>query len=153
LRLAEQPSLRDALLADPGLLATAPDEFIRVDPSVAGLWRTAAHDLEVGGCPIGRGEKVLLLWGAANRDPKAFDSPDEVRLDRRPNRHLSFGDGVHRCLGAALARAEILAVLERLLAAPALELDRSVPIERVSGSVPVIHKLPLRVGPSAGVNA
>ena len=145
LRLVEQPSLREAMLADPGLLATAPDEFIRVDPSVAGLWRTAAHDLEVGGCPIGRGEKVLLLWGAANRDPEAFEAPDEVRLDRRPNRHLSFGDGVHRCLGAALARAEILAVLQRLLAAPPLELDPSEPIERVSGSVPVIHKLPLRV--------
>lgn len=145
-RLATQPGLRQAMLDDPGLLDTAPDEFIRIDPAAPGLWRTAGHDMEVGGCPISRGEKVMLLWGAANRDPEAFPDPDEVHLERRPNRHLSFGDGVHRCLGAALARAEVLAVLTELLAAPPLELDPAEPVERVAGVVPVIHRMVLRPG-------
>ncbi|ODU04419.1 MAG: hypothetical protein ABS81_10225 [Pseudonocardia sp. SCN 72-86] len=145
-RLATQPELRAALTAQPELLATAPDEFIRIDAAAPGLWRTAGEDREVGGCPIKRGDKVLLMWGAANRDPAAFEGPDEVRLDRKPNRHMSFGEGVHRCLGSALARAEITAVLAELMAAPALVRDESVPVERIAGAVPVITKLVLRPG-------
>ncbi|MXZ31221.1 MAG: cytochrome P450 [Acidimicrobiia bacterium] len=67
------------------------------------------------GCPIPAGETVFLLWGSANRDPEAFERPDDVLLDRRPNRHLTFGVGGHRCLGAHLARVEMRVVLDEAL--------------------------------------
>jgi cytochrome P450 len=145
LRLSAQPELREQLLADPAAVGTAVDEFLRIDSSVAAIWRTAAADVEVGGCPIGRGEKVVLLFTAANRDPRQFADPDQVEPRRHPNRHLAFGVGVHRCLGAALARAEIRALLEALLRHPAIIVDPSVPVERTAGPVPSVHHLQMTV--------
>ena len=96
-------------------LPPAVDEFLRFEAPVQGFARTVTRDVTVGGCPIPAGETVFLLWGSANRDPEAFDRPDEMVLDRRPNRHLTFGVGGHRCLGAHLARVEMRVVLAETL--------------------------------------
>jgi cytochrome P450 len=144
-RLSEQPELREQLLAAPAIVAKAVEEFLRIDSSVAGIWRTAGQDTTVGGCPVARGDKVLLLFGAANRDERQFEQPDTVNLTRHPNHHVAFGAGVHRCLGAALARAEIAALLEALLRHPVLRVDRSRPIERAAGPVPAMHHMFMQV--------
>ena len=102
------PPIRD-------LLPAAVDEFLRFEAPVQGFARTVTRDIEIGDCPIAAGETVFLLWGSANRDPDAFDRPDEMVLDRRPNRHLTFGVGGHRCLGSHLARVEMRVVLAEAL--------------------------------------
>ena len=115
LYLDQHPDERRRLAADPGLLPPAVDEFLRFEAPVQGFARTVTRDIEIGGCPIAAGETVFLLWGSANRDPEAFDRADEMVLDRHPNRHLTFGVGGHRCLGAHLARVEMRVVLEEAL--------------------------------------
>lgn len=116
LYLEQHPDARRRLAAGPGLLPAAVDEFLRFEAPVQGFARTVTRDVEIGGCPIPAGATVFLLWGSANRDPEAFDRPDEMVLDRRPNRHLTFGVGGHRCLGAHLARVEMRVVLTEALA-------------------------------------
>ena len=81
------------------------------------MGRITVADTEMHGCPVNRGERVLLPFGAANRDPDVFDDPDEVVIDRRRNRHLTFGSGAHRCLGSNLARLELRVALEEWLRA------------------------------------
>ena len=106
---------RRRLAADADLLPAAVDEFLRFEAPVQGFARTVTRDITIGDCPIAAGETVFLLWGSANRDPEAFDRPDEMVLDRRPNRHLTFGVGGHRCLGSHLARVEMRVVLAEAL--------------------------------------
>jgi cytochrome P450 len=114
--LATYPEDRDRILADPKLLDTAVEEFLRVYAPVT-VGRITAADIEVHGCPVNRGERILLPFGAANRDPDVFDDPDQVVIDRRRNRHLTFGSGAHRCLGSNLARLELRIALEEWLRA------------------------------------
>lgn len=104
-----------ALVDDPSLVPNAVEEALRFDGPVSGHRRTAAIDTEVGGVPIPAGSRLVLLFGSADRDPEHFPDPD--RLDvRRENsvEHLSFGKGVHFCLGAPLARMEMRISLELL---------------------------------------
>jgi cytochrome P450 len=77
--------------------------------------RTLSADVEIHGQKLRAGERVLLLWGAANRDPTQFPEPDRFVPDRHPNRHFTFGAGPHRCIGADLARMEIKVALRHLL--------------------------------------
>ncbi|GAC1325399.1 MAG: cytochrome P450 [Chloroflexota bacterium] len=149
LRLAKDRALRDKLREHPELHEGAVEEFLRIDSSVLGLWRTVGRDTTLGGCPMERGDKALLLFGAANRDGRQFERPNEVVPERKPNHHVAFGAGVHRCLGAPLARAELRATLEALLAAPAFVVDRSKPIHRASGAVAAMHSLYLARADSA----
>lgn len=113
--LHRNPAERDRLIADPGLLPTAVDEFLRVLAPVQFMSRTATRDVELGGQRIAAGERVMLAFAAANRDPAAFDRPAEMRLDRSPNRHVAFGSGVHRCVGAHLAKVEAVVMLDEIL--------------------------------------
>lgn len=115
LYLEGHPDERRRLAADPSLLPAAVDEFLRFEAPVQGFARTVTRDIRIGGCPIAAGETVFLLWGSANRDPEAFERPDEMLLDRQPNRHLTFGVGGHRCLGSHLARVEMRVVLSETL--------------------------------------
>jgi cytochrome P450 len=85
-------------------------------PPFHALARYVKQDCEVGGQPIKQGERVLFVLGAANGDERAFDNPQVVDIDRQPNRHLTFGTGVHRCLGSNYARSEVRIALNRLLA-------------------------------------
>jgi cytochrome P450 len=108
-RLIERPALVEQLRADPALVASAVEEFLRFDSPVQGLFRTNAEPCSVRGVEIPARTKLQVLFAAANRDPRVWDAPDEIRLDRhRPGGrpHLAFGWGVHHCIGAPLARRE-----------------------------------------------
>lgn len=94
---------------------TAVEELLRYDGPVQLTQRIALADLIVDGITIPAGELIVLLVGAANRDPEVFDEPDQLNLARNPNHHLAFSTGIHACLGAALARMETAVVLEQLL--------------------------------------
>ena len=94
---------------------TAIEELLRYDAPVQGFARTVTRDGAIAGQPIAAGETVFMLWATANRDEAAFRDPERVVLDRTPNRHMTFGIGAHRCLGADLARTEIRIMLEQVL--------------------------------------
>jgi cytochrome P450 len=123
--LDRHPDARRRLIDEPELLPTATEEFLRYFCPQQMLARTATRDIEVGGQLIGEGERVMLSWAAANRDATAFEDPDEVRLDRSPNRHTTFGLGLHRCLGSNIARLEFGIMLSELLRRlPDFRIDR-----------------------------
>lgn len=115
---------RRRLIDEPELVTRAVEEFLRYEAPQFSLARTATRDVEIGGRQIKAGDRILLVWASGNRDADVFENPDDVVLDRFPNRHLTFGLGGHRCLGSTLARRQIkvalLAVLRRL---PDYEVD------------------------------
>ncbi|ADT97835.1 cytochrome P450 [Mycolicibacterium gilvum] len=113
--LATHPAERDRLIAEPDLLARAVEEFIRFAGSIHGIPRTVAKEVELSGCTFSLGESVIVNYASANRDEEQFPEADRCILDRRENRHLGFGAGVHRCLGSNLARLEFQVGLERVL--------------------------------------
>jgi cytochrome P450 len=113
--LFDHPHQRERLVAEPDLVDTAVEEFLRYDGSAKAMMRVVAEPTELGGCSMEPGEAVFLTILAANRDPRVFDRADELLLDRSPNPHLSFGHGVHFCLGASLARLEARIALPRLV--------------------------------------
>jgi cytochrome P450 len=119
LYLLDHPDRWEALRTDPNLLDTAIEEVVRWSTPVQATARTVTEDLEVAGCPMAAGDRVLLLWGSANHDERQFANPDDFVLDRSPNPHVGFGFGPHRCPGAPLAkvmlRISLEAVTERLV--------------------------------------
>jgi cytochrome P450 len=115
IRLAERPDLRSTLEANPPLLPSAIEEFLRIDAPSAGSVRTVQRDMVVGGTQLKEGDRVWLLIAGANRDPREYESPDELDIGRVQARHLSFGYGAHYCLGVHLARLELRVALEELL--------------------------------------
>lgn len=104
-----------ALKDDPSLLPSATEEFIRLVGPFQMVQRIATRDLDFKGKALKQGQLVLAHLGAGNRDPEAFERPDELDIKRNPNRHLGFGHGVHACLGAPFARSEVPIVLELFL--------------------------------------
>jgi len=106
LALLRNPGALDELRADPELLPSAVNELVRYDCPVQMVTRWAYQDDVLRGRGIQEGDNVVLVLGSANRDPRVFADPDGLRLRRRSGRHCGFGGGVHRCLGAALARVE-----------------------------------------------
>ncbi|WP_433336494.1 cytochrome P450 [Spirillospora sp. CA-294931] len=106
LALIRHPEERERLRADPSLADSAVEELLRFDPPTQMSRRTALEDAEVGGQAIAAGEQVVIMRGAANRDPAAFADPERLDLGRKENRHLAFDGGIHFCLGAPLARME-----------------------------------------------
>jgi cytochrome P450 len=115
LYLGRNPGPRKHLSAEPELIPTAVEEFLRVFAPVTGIGRMAAEDCELAGRTIRRGEPVLMLYPSANRDERAFPNADDIVLDRQPNRHVTFSAGVHRCPGSNFARMEFRIVLEEIL--------------------------------------
>jgi cytochrome P450 len=114
--LFEHPGERERLTADLGLLPTALEEMLRWTSPVIYMRRTATADTELGGKQIEAGQKVVLYYGAANRDPRAFDEPERFDVTRTPNDHVAFGGGgQHFCLGAQVARVEIETMFRQLL--------------------------------------
>ena len=114
LHLAQHPEQRAQLFGDAdGLAHTAVNELLRVVSPVQVFGRNAAHDVDMYGETIPAGDVVLLAYGAANHDPRAFEHPERCILDRHPNRHVAFGHGRHLCLGANLARLELTIMIER----------------------------------------
>lgn len=112
--LARNPEQYQLLRANPELIGAAVEELLRYTSPLQNLYRTAVRDYAIDGITIPAGARVLVSYGAANRDPRVFDAPDEYRADRNPKQHLAFGHGPHLCLGAALARMEAQAVLREL---------------------------------------
>lgn len=94
------------LVADPALALKATEEVLRFEPSLLATYRTAFNDVEVGGKTILAGQRILTLLSAGNRDPEMFDDPDSFEIERDGKKHLSFGGGIHFCVGAELARLE-----------------------------------------------
>ncbi|CAB4578586.1 unannotated protein [freshwater metagenome] len=113
--LASHPADRRRLVAEPDLMPTAIEEFLRAYSPVT-MARRLLEDVEYKGCPMKAGERVLMNFPGANRDPEVFDRPDEVILDRAINRHVAFGAGIHRCAGSNLARMELRVSIETWLA-------------------------------------
>ncbi len=113
--LAQHPEHRRQLRDDPELWPSAIEELLRAYAPVT-MARIVAHDTEFQGCPMHAGDRVLMSFPAANRDPRQFERPDEVILDREHNRHVAFGAGIHRCAGSNLARLELRVALQTFLA-------------------------------------
>ena len=102
--LHDHPHEKARLMENPELLRVAREEFVRYVSPIHALARNATRDVQIGNQTIHQGERVLLAWSSANRDPAIFENPEEIVLDRYPNRHIAFGAGVHRCIGSFLAR-------------------------------------------------
>ena len=113
--LAERPEVWKACRENRDLVPVALEETLRFDSPVQNLGRETTRDVEVRGVVIPRGSRVMVSFGAGNRDPERFEDPNEYRLDRQDDRHLAFGQGRHFCLGAGLARLEGQVVLNALL--------------------------------------
>ncbi|MER7211220.1 cytochrome P450 [Streptosporangium sp. NPDC000239] len=121
--LFRNPAELERLRADHGLLPTAIEELMRWDTPLQMFERWVLEDISVGGVDIPRGAEVALLFGSANRDPEVFADPDRLDLGRTENPHISFGAGIHFCLGAPLARIELAESFGALLRlAPRMEL-------------------------------
>ena len=149
LALIDHPDQAARLREDPALWDTAVEEMLRWGSSIHNFRRTATCDTEVRGVPIQKGEKVVLYYASANRDEEVFADPHKFDIARAPNDHVTFGGGgVHFCLGASLARAEIQAtmrqVVERL---PDIELAET-PTRLRSDFVNGIKKMPVRFTPT-----
>jgi cytochrome P450 len=115
IHLSRHPADRQRLLREPDLIDSAVEEFLRVYPPARTHSRIVARDVEFGGCQMHKGEKLLLSEVSANRDESEFPDADEFLVDRFPNRHVSFGMGLHRCPGSHLARLEVRTLLSKVL--------------------------------------
>jgi cytochrome P450 len=147
-QLATDQVLQSQLRAEPELVTPFIEEMLRLESPFRYHLRHAPHDTELLGTPVPAGATVLLMWGAANRDPAVYERPDDVVLDRAsPRHHLGFGRGIHLCVGAPLARLEAEVVLRCLLANTAnFALDASDPPERENSlMVRRFRRLPLAV--------
>ena len=112
--MAQHPEHRKQLRDNPDLWPTAIEELLRVYAPVT-MARIVDHDVDYNGCPMKAGDRVLMPFPAANRDPRVFENPDQVILDREHNRHVAFGSGIHRCAGSNLARLEVRVALQTWL--------------------------------------
>jgi cytochrome P450 len=115
LALLQHPNQMEQLKREPTMIQSAVEEVIRYDSAIQMLTRIATDNLEIGNQTIKAGEKIVLCLGAANRDPAQFPNPDELNINREQNHHLAFADGIHYCLGAALARAESQVAINTLI--------------------------------------
>jgi cytochrome P450 len=147
--LAKHPDQRRMLIEQPDVLPSAIEEMLRWETPVPGVARVAIQDVEVGGCPICRGERISPLLGAANTDPAEFDDPDVVDFARNPNRHRAFGGGPHRCLGSHLARLELrVALREFHRRIPDYEIPPGVQLKYTTG-LRSVEALPLTFAAAA----
>jgi cytochrome P450 len=141
--LAEHPHDQQRLRDDPSLIPAAVEEFLRAY-AVVNTTRYAARDVELAGVLIRKGDNVTCSTILASRDPREFDRPDEVILDRSPNLHNAFSYGPHRCIGSHLARRELVIGLEEWLkVVPPFRLKDSGPLHAHGGGVFGLEALPL----------
>src|SRR6185312_5110155 len=127
------------------LIPQAVEELLRFDAPFQWFTRVATHDTEIRGVPIPGGGRVVLVWGSANRDERRWLQPDELLVRRERQRHVAFGEGVHHCLGAPLARMEARVVLEQALPAMADYQPTGVVERRFTPSERTIVSLPTAV--------
>lgn len=147
LMLAKDQDLQQRLRDNPALIPKLIEESLRLESPFRHHMRIAQHDADLCGVTIPKGATMLMMWGAANRDPAMFERPETIDLDR-PRRHVGFGSGIHVCLGNTLARLEARVVIEALLAATReFQIDDRSPPEWVPslavrrlGSLPLVLK-------------
>lgn len=114
--LATRPDIQEQVRDNPDLMAAFLEEVLRYEPPFRGHYRHVVNDTTLAGVDLAAGSRLVLLWGAANRDPAHFDDPNTFRLDRPGGKgHIAFGKGAHFCVGAALARLEARIVIGQLL--------------------------------------
>ena len=141
--LATHPTDRKRMVQDPDVMSLAVEELLRAYSPVT-MARIVTTDVEYAGCPMKEGDKILMNFPAANRDPEVFDHPDEVVLDRAHNRHVAFGSGIHRCAGSNLARMELRVALEEWLRRiPEFSLDDAANVTWAGGQVRGPRQLPV----------
>jgi 4-methoxybenzoate monooxygenase (O-demethylating) len=145
--LATHPDQWTALRADPTLARAAFDEALRYDSPVQTFFRTTTRDVDVDGARIPAGEKVLLLLGAANRDPRRWERPERFDISRRSGGHLGFGMGVHGCLGTAVARLQGEALLGELARRVSTVELAGEPVRRLSNTLRGYDRLPVHLTP------
>jgi cytochrome P450 len=139
----------ERLRVDPSLIKAGVEELLRYYPPVQLTGRIPLEDMEIGGLHIRRGQQVVALVGAANRDPGQFPDPDRLDLSRVPNRHMAFGGGIHHCLGAALARAEGQVAISSLVRrAKRIELLTDQPAWKATITLRGLAALPVALEPS-----
>ena len=127
--LARFPEQFARLRADPSLARAAFEEAVRYESPVQTFFRTTTRQVEIGGVSVGEGEKVLMFLGAANRDPRHWERPNDYDISRRIVGHVGFGSGIHQCIGQLLARLEGECVLSAL-ARKAVSIEITGPIRR-----------------------
>ena len=127
LHLARYPDQRDRIRDEPSVIPGAIEELLRFDAPIQALARTATREVALHDTVIPSGARVALVWASANRDERRWDDPDRLDIARPVQRHVSFGDGIHHCLGAPLARLEASLVFE--------ELFKRIPEYAVSGPI------------------
>jgi hypothetical protein len=143
--LARNPADRRRLAAEPGLMTTAVEEFLRAYAPVT-MARLVAQDFDFEGRRMKEGEWLLLPFPAANRDPEFFPDADKVRIDRVENRHAAFGLGIHRCIGSNLARMELRVALEEWMRRyPEFELTDATKVSWSAGQVRGPRTIPVRI--------
>jgi cytochrome P450 family 142 subfamily A polypeptide 1 len=149
--LIENPGERRKLIDDPSRIPAAVEEMLRLTSPVRSFGRTATQDTELRGVQILKGQKVLIVYPAANRDPEEFPEPDRFDVSRNPH-HLSFGIGSHFCLGANLARMEMRVAFEEVLRRlPDMEYSDGGPVLKPSALVRSCMQMRVRFTPEATV--
>ncbi len=142
--LAQHPDDAQRLRDDASLMDPMIEDAVRFSSPSTYLRRQVVKDTELGGTALKVGDQVLIAFGAANRDPSRFENPDEIRTDRKPNPHLGFGAGNHRCVGSFFAKLEMRVALEEIFARySSLRLDPERPIQTASGLNQGISFLPI----------
>jgi cytochrome P450 len=146
--LMENPGELARLRADPSLVPTAVDEFLRFDSPIQNAIRVAGEPIEINDIKIRKGRSVMLLLGCANRDERAFVEPDRLDVGRRDNPHLGFGGGLHHCVGMAVARLMGELVFDRLIRRCASIEPDGAGLRRPHGSLRAFEHLPIAVTPA-----
>lgn len=145
-RLARHPDQWEELIANPELVPAAVNESLRIDSVIRAFARVARCDVEVGGIRVPEGERVLVIYGSANRDERHYPEPDVFDITRDARDHLAFGHGVHACAGAALARIEMEALLRAIIEQVGT-LDAGAPTGANNNTLYGFARLPLSLEP------
>jgi 4-methoxybenzoate monooxygenase (O-demethylating) len=145
--MARYPRQWSVLRENPNLIRGAFEEVLRFEAPVQSFFRTTTRDVEVGGVRLADGQKVLLLFAAANRDPRRWDNPDTFDVTRRAAGHMTFGTGIHGCVGQAVARLETEAILTALARRVASFELTGEPERRLNNTLRGFDRMPLRVVP------
>lgn len=152
IHITRHPELISRVRDDADFRKNAIEEILRLNPPTAGVARTAVRDTEILGQKITKGERIYMFFGAANRDPRKFDNPDEIRLEREnASEHLSFSSGHHRCLGSPLAKVELNILLETTLRRmPDMHIQSEQPYP-IIGSINGFIRVPISFTPGQKV--
>ena len=150
-QLVVNPAAKQRLMDDPHVLPSAVEEMLRWVSPIKNMNRTVTRDVELSGQHLRVGDKVLVLYEAANFDEAHFQEPERFDIERSPNDHLAFGFGAHFCLGASLARLEVATMVERIIhRLPDLEVATDNPLPRF---LTALEALPVRYTPTRAISS